>query len=324
VAIQMGEGLQEAQEQGVVHRDIKPANIMLTRKDRVKVMDFGLAYLAGRSKLTKSGTTVGTAVYMSPEQALGQAVDRRCDIWSLGVVLYEMLAGKPPFDDKHEQAIVYSIINEEPESLTARRTGLPIAIDRIVAKAIAKTPAERYQHVEDMLVDLRALRTRVEGKTAKALATPSATIGSRRWWARRVVGAALVAVGALGAWKWTHKNEQSGFPAGPLPLSSLEGQEQYPTFAPDATRVAFSWSGETGENVDIYTRRSWAGFDPPLPCSPVIRNRIRLFLSGNVWRRDSAESSQLEPSPAQFTRSRLARAERLGAPRDMGGGCWVN
>jgi non-specific serine/threonine protein kinase len=106
IAIQIGEGLQEAHDQGVVHRDIKPANVMLTRKGRVKITDFGLAYLAGRSKLTKSGTTMGTPLYMSPEQALGQAADRRSDIWALGVVLYEMIAGKPPFESEYAQAIV--------------------------------------------------------------------------------------------------------------------------------------------------------------------------------------------------------------------------
>ena len=162
IATQMGEGLQEAHEQGVVHRDIKPANIMLTRKGQVKIMDFGLAYLASRSKLTKSGTTLGTPVYMSPEQALGQPADRRSDIWSLGVVLYEMLAGEPPFNDEHSQAIVYSIINEAPEPLTARRTGLPVEIDRVIGKVLAKKPDERYQHVDDLTVDLKNLREKLK------------------------------------------------------------------------------------------------------------------------------------------------------------------
>jgi serine/threonine protein kinase len=184
VAIQTGEGLQEAHEQGIVHRDIKPANIMLTRKGQVKIMDFGLAYLTGRSKLTKSGTTLGTPVYMSPEQALGQAADRRSDIWSLGVVLYEMLAGKPPFESEYTQAIVYSIINEPPEPLTARRTGLPVEIDRIINKVLAKKPDERYQHVDDLGVDLKNLQEKLK---PGRLAVPSAATPAERVDARPAV-----------------------------------------------------------------------------------------------------------------------------------------
>ncbi len=174
IAVQICEGLQEAHENGVTHRDIKPANIMLTRKGRVKITDFGLAHLAGRSKLTKSGTTLGTPAYMSPEQALGEATDRRGDIWGVGVVLYEMIAGKPPFDHEHEQAIVYSVINEAQEPLTARRTGLPTELDRTVGKALAKKPEERYQHVADMRVDLRALQKNLSSAKSTSLKTEPA------------------------------------------------------------------------------------------------------------------------------------------------------
>ena len=180
VAIQMCEGLQEAHENGVTHRDIKPANIMLTRKGRVKITDFGLAHLAGRSKLTKSGTTLGTPAYMCPEQALGEATDRRGDIWGVGVVLYEMIAGKPPFDYEHEQAIIYSIINEAQEPLTALRTGLPTELDRTVGKALAKKPEERYQHVADMRVDLRSLKKTLEsGKPTILRTAPAGSVGAR-------------------------------------------------------------------------------------------------------------------------------------------------
>ena len=180
IAIQICEGLKEAHEQGVTHRDVKPANIMLTRKGRVKITDFGLAHLAGRSKLTKSGTTLGTPAYMSPEQALGEPTDRRSDVWGVAIVLYEMLAGRPPFVSEHEQAIIYSIINEDPEPLTAVRTGLPTELDRVMFKGLAKRPAERYQHVDDMLVDLRRLQKKLEAdRSASQTSPPAVTVGTQ-------------------------------------------------------------------------------------------------------------------------------------------------
>ena len=181
IAIQICEGLKEAHEQGVTHRDVKPANIMLTRKGRVKITDFGLAHLAGRSKLTKSGTTLGTPAYMSPEQALGEPTDRRSDVWGVGIVLYEMMAGRPPFVSEHEQATIYSIINEDPEPLTAVRTGLPTELDRIVFKGLAKKPEERYQHVDDMLVDLRRLQKKLEADSSTTPRTGPAVkdVGAR-------------------------------------------------------------------------------------------------------------------------------------------------
>jgi serine/threonine protein kinase len=162
VAIQIAAGLQEAHEMGIVHRDIKSANILLTGKGQARITDFGVAHLAGRSRLTKSGTTLGTPAYMSPEQAQGRATDRRSDIWSLGVVLYEMLTGRLPFDGPYEQTVVYSILNETPAPVTALRGGLPAEVDRIVHKALAKQLEERYQHADDLAVDLRRLHKLVE------------------------------------------------------------------------------------------------------------------------------------------------------------------
>ena len=158
LAIQIADGLQAAHEKGIVHRDIKPANIMLTNRGEAKITDFGLAKLAGRTKLTKSEMTLGTAAYMSPEQAQGTKVDHRSDIFSLGVVLYEMLAGQPPFTGDYDQAVVYSILNEEPVPLTGLRTGVPLELERIVNKALSKSPQDRYQHVDEILVDLHSVQ----------------------------------------------------------------------------------------------------------------------------------------------------------------------
>ncbi len=167
IAIQAAQGIHAAHRREIVHRDIKSANIMVGSEGLTKVMDFGLAQLAGRTKLTKIGSSLGTPAYMSPEQALGEKVDHRSDIWSFGVVLYEMVTGQLPFKGEVEAAVAYGIVNEEPEPPTGLRSGVPIELDRVVSKALAKSREERYQHIDELLVDLRALRREVETGHAK-------------------------------------------------------------------------------------------------------------------------------------------------------------
>jgi serine/threonine protein kinase len=159
IAVQIASGLEAAHKKGIVHRDIKSQNIMLTKNGTVKIMDFGVAKIKGRTKLTKIGTTVGTIAYMSPEQAKGGKVDHRTDIWSFGVVLYEMLTGELPFSGEYDQAVIYSIMNTDPESL---RKHLPKGnqdIIRIVGKALEKDPDKRYQNVSDIKEDLNLLQS---------------------------------------------------------------------------------------------------------------------------------------------------------------------
>jgi serine/threonine protein kinase/TolB-like protein/Tfp pilus assembly protein PilF len=154
---QVAAGLSEAHREGIIHRDIKSANIMVTRKSQAKVMDFGLAKLRGGSSLTRSQTTLGTVAYMSPEQARGGDLDLRTDIWSLGVVLYEMLAGRLPFRGEHDQSVIHSILHEEPESLKKFRADATPDLEQIVGQALAKKPAERYQTMEEFREDLEAV-----------------------------------------------------------------------------------------------------------------------------------------------------------------------
>ncbi|MFQ5640257.1 MAG: protein kinase, partial [bacterium] len=164
ISLQIAQGLAEAHGKEIVHRDIKPANIMMTTDKVVKIVDFGLAKLAGRTKLTKDDSTLGTVAYMSPEQAQGAEVDHRTDIWALGAVLYEMISGRQPFEGEYEQAVMYSIMNEDPEPITGLRTGVPMELERTVNKCLEKEPSDRYQQVIELIVDLRRLKKETESK----------------------------------------------------------------------------------------------------------------------------------------------------------------
>ena len=170
-AIQIGDALQEAHSKGIVHRDVKCENIMINSRNQVKVMDFGLAKLKGSLKLTKSSSTVGTLAYMAPEQIQGGEVDSRSDIFSFGIVLYEMLTGRTPFRGEHDAAVMYSIVNSVPDPPSAIRPSISAEIDRIVHRALEKEPEDRYQHVDDMVSELRRIHKRTS-RVSRAAAPP--------------------------------------------------------------------------------------------------------------------------------------------------------
>jgi serine/threonine protein kinase/Tfp pilus assembly protein PilF len=157
IAAQIGEGLAKAHAAGIVHRDMKPANVMITNDGVAKILDFGLAKLAGRAQHMRTGTTLGTVAYMSPEQARGAHVDHRTDIWSFGIILYEMLAGVLPFRGEYDQAVVYSILNDEPQPVTNVRPEASGSLGRIIERCLEKNPENRYGSIGEVKRDIQQI-----------------------------------------------------------------------------------------------------------------------------------------------------------------------
>ena len=167
IALQVAAGLGKAHEHSVVHRDVKPSNVMLLADGTVKVLDFGVARVADASLTTPGPAIVGTAAYMSPEQARGETTDARTDIWALGVVLHEMITGKRPFRGDSAQSLLAAVLTFQPASVTQDRTDLPTEIDQIVSKALAKETRHRYASMADMALDLAQLRDSERAQTQK-------------------------------------------------------------------------------------------------------------------------------------------------------------
>ena len=278
-ATQIAEGLKAAHKKGVTHRDIKSSNIMITDEDQVKIMDFGLAKVRGGTQVTKAGTTLGTAAYMSPEQARGEEADHRSDIWSFGVVLYEMLTGKLPFGGDYEQAVMYAIMNEEPEVPSE----IPANLKSILGKALKKDAAKRYQHVDELLSDLQLAE---KGEVSVRVETGSKAPQPRKLiYLYASIAFAAVALTAVAFFGPFRPDSQTIDSIAVLPLENLSGDATQDYFA-DGMTEALIMNLSKIRNLKVISRTSVMQYKQTKKTLPEIADElgVKAVIEGSVIR----------------------------------------
>jgi TolB-like protein/Flp pilus assembly protein TadD len=211
---QMADGLSRAHDRGIVHRDLKPENVLIDEEGRAKIIDFGLAKLAGATQLTRTGTSVGTVAYMSPEQARGEDATPASDVFALGVLLYELITGRLPFQGDQQMAVIYSIVHEDPEPLRRLAPEAPRELERVVKRAMSKDPAARYAHAGALLEDLRRVGSQLAAATVGGVPETKPARRGRGVWIGFAAGLAI-AIAALLVVPGLLENEPAEEPAAP-------------------------------------------------------------------------------------------------------------
>jgi eukaryotic-like serine/threonine-protein kinase len=273
IGVQTADACAVAHGRQIIHRDLKPANVMLQADGRVKVLDFGLAKMIESAALEKSvtqtaaGTILGTAAYMSPEQAEGKILDARSDIFSLGAVLYELSTGKRAFPGESHASVIAALLKEDPEPPELVRTDMPAELSRVIMRCLRKDPARRVQSMADLRAALEELKEDLaSGRLASGAVSTAAhrphvasPAHSTAGWRFAAIGAGVIIVALAGLLAWQMSGSGTPVPAvdtqlQPVPLTSFAGSERAGTFSPDGSQIAFYWNGEGQDNFDIYIK----------------------------------------------------------------------